>query len=490
MRIFAVKEASGSFMGVIQFRVERPDLLSAASATSLVDFVMYDGRIIPARTALTENLLRCERVSAESGQMRILWPRFDGSCQIVHTTSLREQSEPYHLEVELARGQLSRLRNQFYSWSGAGLQSSQPLDHLIHEAHRSFRAAVLRSEAPELSAGAALLSIDLSSRATDLLCQHYVEQRISYRRNRSAHLPVFLGCHLNSIPGDPVSFCNAFNAVQIDTQWNTLEQDDGDYQWDRMDQLVAWALEQRLFIMGGPLLDLSQDTLPSWLRSWAGDLVNLQSFTADFVETVVGRYVGRIRHWEVVTGANRGGVAELDEEQRLNLVARTIEAARQVDEHTQISLRVVQPWGEYLSQTKNRLSPMQFIDTLRRCGIRLGEINLDIRVGNLPSPTLWRDCLSLSQMLDQWSLLQLPLNVMLTLPSLSDGRGMDTEVSQSVWLENAVQMCLAKERVVGVYCTNWNQELDTKLPTALVNPNGQPREPLLRLHHLAREYWS
>ena len=30
---------------------------------------------------------------------------------------------------------------------------------------------------------------------------------------------------------------------------------------------------------------------------------------------------------------NRGGVAGLDEEQRMNLVARAIEAARQVDEH-------------------------------------------------------------------------------------------------------------------------------------------------------------
>lgn len=60
----------------------------------------------------------------------------------------------------------------------------------------------------------------------------------------------------------------------------------------------------------------------------------------------------------------------------MNLVARAIEAARQVDEHTQVSLRVVQPWGEYLSQTKNRLSPIQFIDTLRRCGVRFTEINL------------------------------------------------------------------------------------------------------------------
>ena len=111
-------------MGVIQFRVERPDLLSAASGQSLVDFLMYDGRIIPARTVLEGGLLHCERSQSESGQMRMMWPRFDGSFQVVHTTSLREQSQPYHLEVELARGQLSRFRNQFYSWNGAGLQSA------------------------------------------------------------------------------------------------------------------------------------------------------------------------------------------------------------------------------------------------------------------------------------------------------------------------------------------------------------------------------
>jgi len=477
-------------MGVIQFRVERPDLLSATSGLSLIDFLMYDGRVVPARTSLNGNLLACERTHGESAQMRLLWPRFDGSLQVVHTTSLREQAQPYHLEVELARGQLSRLRNQFVSWHGAGLQSSPALDQLVQDAHRSFRATVLRTEAPELSAGAALLSIDLSSRASDLLCQHYTEQRIGYRRNRAARIPVFLGCHLNEPPADPETFCKTFNAVQVDTRWNTLEHEDGEYNWQRLDQLVAWAQEQKLFIMGGPLLDLSQDLLPSWLRSWAGDLVNLQSFTADFVETVVGRYVGRIRHWEVVTGANRGGVAELDEEQRLNLLVRAIEAARQVDEHTQISLRIVQPWGEYLSQTKNRLSPMQFIDTLRRCGVRLGEINLDFRVASQPSPTLWRDSLSLSQMLDQWSLLQLPINVMLSLPSIPNGRTTDAEIIQSEWLERAVMMCLAKERVVGIYCTNWNEAADSAVLTSLTSSSGTPREPLNRLTLLAERFWN
>lgn len=477
-------------MGAIYFNVERPDLLSAASSLSLVDVLMYDGRVVPVRTMLDNDLLQCEKGPAESGQLRMLWPRFDGSSQVVHTTSLREHTQPYNLELELARGQLSRLRNQYFSWSGAGLQASPLLEHLIQDAHRSFRAAVLRTEAPEVSAAAAVLSIDLSSRATDLLCQHYVEQRIGYRRNRSARLPVFMGCRLTSIPEDPDAFCSAFNAVQIGTRWSDLEHADGEYYWDKLDDLVNWAAEHKLFMQGGPLIDLSQDSMPEWLRSWSGDLVNLQSFTADFVETVVGRYVGRIRHWEVVTGANRGGVAELDEEQRLNLVIRTIEAARQVDEHTQISLRVVQPWGEYLSQTKNRLSPIQFVDTLRRCGIRLGEINLDIRVTDTPYSTLWRDCLSLSQLLDQWSFLQLPINVMLSLPTSAVRAETDIESNQATWLEKTISMCLAKDRVVGVYCDNWDDNSDAPLTSALIDAAGKPRQALQCIQSMFSQYWA
>ena len=477
-------------MGVIQFRVERPDLLSGASELSLIDFVMYDGRVVPARTHLANGMLYCERQLSESGQMRLLWPRFDGRRQVVHTTSLREQSAPYSLELELARGQLSRLRNQFNSWSSAGLQSSPQLDSMIQDSHRSFRTAVLRLESPETAVAAAILSVDTSSRATDLLCQHYVEQRLGYRRSRAVRLPVFLGCRLDQIPTDSDAFCRAFNAVQVDTSWKKLERNDGEYQWDHLDELVAWAHEKRLFVLGGPLLDLSEDCLPEWLKSWTGDIVNLQSFTADFVETVVGHYVGRIRHWEVVTGANRGGVASLDEEQRMNLVARAIEAARQVDEHTQISLRVIQPWGEYLSQTKNRLSPIQFVDTLRRCGVRFAEVNLDLRVGDYPAPTLLRDCLSLSQLIDQWSLLQVPINIMLSVPSAPPGKEAGFEATQIPWLFDVVQMCLAKERVVGIYYSNWNHQ-DSKLPqTALLNADDSSRGTLDLLQSMFREYWG
>jgi hypothetical protein len=90
-------------MGVIQFKVERPDLLQSASSQSLVDFLMYDGRVIPARTTLNGNILRCERMQSESGQLRLLWPRFDGSVLVLEISFMHGAGpgycRPRHLTI-------------------------------------------------------------------------------------------------------------------------------------------------------------------------------------------------------------------------------------------------------------------------------------------------------------------------------------------------------------------------------------------------------
>jgi hypothetical protein len=251
-------------------------------------------------------------------------------------------------------------------------------------------------------------------------------------------------------------FLEAFNSVIVATRWADLEPHDGNYQWEQLDRLVDWAMARRLFTIGGPLLDLSTDSFPAWIAPWKSDSVNLESFISDFVETVVSRYVGRIRHWEVVCGANRGGVGDLTEEHRLNLVIRAIEAAQQVDEQIQISLRVVQPWGEYLSAMRNRLPPIQFIDTLRRSGAKISEVNLDIRFGASPLCSLHRDMLGISQLLDHWSLLQIPINVMASLPEPTESLDAIDRVHWQIGqMDDFLLMCLSKERVTGFYCLNW-----------------------------------
>ena len=471
-------------MGVIQFQVEYPDYVPRHGLNQ-ADFVMFDGRIIASDNSLSNGVLRCHRPQSDSSHLRMLYrPGLDETAVVAHSTSLREASSPYRLEVELARGQLSRLRNHCGVWTGAGLRTSDTLEETLQSAQREF----FRSAAATGNADQAIESLRLSESATAELCRLYTSQRLAFRRQRSTQFPVSIGCRLSERPERSKDFLEAFTAVAVQTNWDVLEPEDGTYNWDRMDELVEWAMSEKLSLLGGPLIDLACDCFPEWMQPWKGDIVNLQSFASDFVETVVGRYVGRIRHWEVVCGANCGGSASLTEEQRLNLVIRSVEAARQVDEQIQISLRIMQPWGEYLSDTANRLAPVQFIDTLRRTGVHVSEVNLDLRLGIGSWRSLPRDQLALSQLLDHWSLLQLPVNVNVGLPQVKSWTNIDVNVAeqQADWLERTLLMCLSKQHLQGVYLDTWQEHEPN---TGLLRENGDLHPSWDRLRHVERDCW-
>ena len=74
---------------------------------------------------ISENMLVVDRSIHESGKLFVPWLRTDGVEVILATSNLREQEAAYHLEVELARGTLNRLRNylsarnQFFKLSTA-----------------------------------------------------------------------------------------------------------------------------------------------------------------------------------------------------------------------------------------------------------------------------------------------------------------------------------------------------------------------------------
>lgn len=469
-------------MGLMRFRIESADLVPSKGLAT-ADFVTFDGRVIPASTRVSGNTLECIRKLTDSSKLRILCNLGDRQT-VLQTTSLSEARDSYILEVELARGELSRLRNFYYLWTGAGLKSAPDLEQKIAEAHQAFRSGIF-SDQPGT---ACLESIRLTHEAMDRLIQLYTRQRITFRQQRTQRFPMFVGCRLKNPPVLEEHFLEAFNSVLVGTRWSELEPEDGKFDWENLDRLVDWAVSRRLFCLGGPLLDLSTDCFPSWMSSWKSDLVNLSSIVSGFVETVVGRYVGRIRHWEVVCGANRGGAGELSEEKRLNLVIRTIEAAQQVDEQIQISLRVIQPWGEYLSSTENRLPPIQFVDTLRRSGAKVSEVNLEFRFGTAPMCSQHRDMLNMSQLLDHWSLLQVPLNVMAALPEPTDA--MDG-VSRVEWqiqqMEDILLMCLSKERVTGFYCLNWADRSNSDEP--LVDSDNCLHPVVCNFSALERTHW-
>ncbi|MEX0715750.1 MAG: endo-1,4-beta-xylanase [Planctomycetaceae bacterium] len=467
-----------------------------------------DGRIHPTRIDLENGCLACKRSVSESGKLHLSWPVAGFGRPFSSTTSLPERDEPYLLPLELARGKISRLRDQASVWELAGMRAPREFHDAEKAAYRLFSRAAACQCRPEEASRLAQEALAQAYQAAEALIRTYAEQRLSARRRRSPTLPALLGCELDpqAVEG-PLGekFLEAFTAGIVPVRWRDIEPVEGEYRWDALDAQVEWGLSNRLVLSGGPLLDFSADGLPAWLARWSHDFYNMQSFLCDFVETAVARYVGRIRYWVVAAGGNTGGGLGLTEENRLALVAKTLEAARQVDDENQLVIRVAQPGGEYLGRGRHRLSPLQFVDALLRSGVGLSGVELEIAVGCLPNGSACRDPVDFSQLIDHWSLLGVPMHVILAFPSATgpdlhgdpELRVEDdcwkepwSESAQANWIDQYLPLLMAKQSVTGIFWSHFSDASPHEFPhSGLVDAAGNPKAALERFAHYRQAYW-
>jgi GH35 family endo-1,4-beta-xylanase len=496
-------------MGVVRFLVEPESMLEEWPELEQAYISGFDGRIYPTRVEVAGNVICCRRQSSDSGKLHVAWPVPGFGRPIMTTSSLREQEAPYNLAVELARGKICQVRNQVAHWEAAGMRIPPEFYPPHRKAHKLFADAASNQESPKTASETATQAISQACDAAEIVTKAYIRQRLTVRRHRSKQFPVSLACNLGT--ATPVDewgqlICPAFNAAGIPLEWKVVEPREGEYDWDTYDKQIDWCLKNRLIVRGGPLLSLAPDGLPGWLEQWSHDFFNLQSFLCDFVETAISRYVGKIRMWEVSSCVNTGGGLNLSEENRLTLVARTLEVARQVDQEAELLIQIDQPWGEYQVRGEHRLSPTQFVDALLRCGVGLSGVNLEVSVGYSPRGSASRDILEWSRMIDQWSSLEIPLHVTLAFPSSGDHdnkansnlkidstgwkNGFSAE-TQAHWIEQYLPVLMAKESVVGICWTHLSDADLHDFPNAgLLDHTGKPKLALNQFVQARNAHWK
>ena len=505
-------------MGVLRFTI--PESMNVENWPEIQQAYMcgYHGRAYPLKIDVSHTDIHCRRHVSESGRFFVAWPVEGFGRPVLRTGSLMERTAPYLLPVELARGKLCQLRDQHGQWLMAGLNEPEGFQELFQSAHHLFAQAATHQDEIELASQWANESLQRTCAALELLVETYIDVRLAVRLEHSKSLPVALGCQLTHLDekGSPGQlFQEPFLATRIPVTWRTIEPNEGEYNWEEVDRLIYWSRDHHLLTCAGPLLDLSSNGMPEWLWKWGDDLLNMQSFICDFVETAISRYLGAVRFWEISARGNTGGALTLNEESRLNVVSKSLEVARQLDDEIQLFVTIDRPWSEYQTRGQHRLSAWEFVDTLNRSGNLLSALNLEIPIGYQSVGTSHRDLMDFSQLLDHWSLFGLPLFVTLAFPAqdsmeasndLTDSSHSSAEgiqisppqwktpwnpQAQADWIEQYVPLVLAKDQVIGVFWTHFSDQHPHRFPHAgLLNQSHQLRPSFQSFCKIRDRYWG
>jgi hypothetical protein len=392
----------------------------------------------PTEVRVDPTRLICRRDVDESGMLVVPWDIPGVGRVMGATATLIEQDRPYQFLTELARGKVNQLRTQVADWQIQNLlQLPAHLGEEIHQSSVQFSRAVTQGSSAADSLSQAVL--EFSYRSADDLVRHYVEQVLQSRHKSQQRLDALLGCTLGGgdLPtAQRAALLPCVNSVALNLSWNELEPAESSYSWGPSDKLLEWALANGLTATGGPLIDFSAARLPDWLWLWDRDLSSIASFACSYVETVLKRYAGRIRSWELCTASNSAGLLGLGEEEFMGLTARLLEAARQVDPKLELGIGIAQPWGEYMAVEDRTHSPLYFAETLIRYGLNLAFIELELVMGVHPRGSYCRGLLETSRLMDSYAQLGIPMRVALGYPSRKDADGQavaELEVDAGHW---------------------------------------------------------
>ncbi|WP_088252368.1 endo-1,4-beta-xylanase [Fimbriiglobus ruber] len=477
-------------MGTLTFLI--PDSITPTARRCLEQANLagrYDVAPVPTRRWVDPVKLILAKEASESGCLVVPWPLVSQGCPVITSSTLRESTAPYYLATELARGKLNQVRNQITEWESIGLELAADDRKALADAVRNFGRSVVDpagAESAVLAEGVLGTAADLGEKVT----RQFAEQLLSTRFAEEGRLRTELGCRIASVPPptSQAAFFEAFKTVRLVPNWCEIEPSEAHYNWTAFDGLVAWAIDAGLTVSVGPLMDFAHGPFPKWLRRWEGDLPSLAAFACDFIETVINRYRGRVRSWQVFSGFNHVDAHGLNEDDRLRLAARLLDAARQADPNGLWTVGLAQPWGDYLVSEDHTYSPIVFADTLLRAGYSLAALELELLCGTSPRASWPRDSLDTFHLLDLFCSLNVPLEVTV---------GADMQYGQSSahngthacppeWAGTAAVLAASLPNVGRVFWEGWSDADGPRLPGVSLSGETDPRNGMTRLFHEMR----
>ena len=395
-----------------------PDHLTELSSRTLLQthyVTPYELVPVPTRTTIKANQLILEKDNNESSYVEVDWPLGQRGLVRLRTATLIERPQPYFLLQELCRGKLNQIRTRLAEWQAEGYTAEINLTQRLRQLVRQFNTSLddpLGTASVQLANGILANAIELGN---ELMEKVAVSWQCSENDDaeRSGCLTEIA---LDAIPQTALwneTLKSTASVLRIIPSWSRIEPSEYGYDWVEFDRLMEWAEKTNLPLTIGPIIDFVNQELPDWLTQWDGDLATLAAYGCDFAETLIRRYQATNATWQVFHGLNHTDTLGLNEDDRLQLAARLLDACRRTLPLGEWSIGIEQPWGDYLSDDQYTYSPFIFVDTLIRAGFYLNGIYIGLESALNPNSSQTRTPIDILGLYDQFQELGISLRVVL-----------------------------------------------------------------------------
>jgi hypothetical protein len=317
----------------------------------------------------------------------------------------------YLLQLELARGTLHRIRGRGIDWLRLGLKVPDAFTSLMDRAVSAFVQAILAASDLERCAMFAQTSIDLAVSASKPLSRAFISQSLQARHQSEKQLSTLLGIKLTPTANweqDAETILPSINTLNISMEMGQLQAESKSVALAQIDAQLQWARRNSLRIFGGPLINLQSHAVPKWLYLLS-DFQSMYDAACKHATMMVERYKGQVHLWSAAAGLNAPNTLGITDEQVLHLAVGVIQSVRRADPKTPVVFTIDAPWAEYLGQKSDGISPLHFADALIRADLGLSGLGLELNFNYWTGGTMPRDLVDVSDLIDHWNILGLPL---------------------------------------------------------------------------------
>ncbi|MCC7146834.1 MAG: endo-1,4-beta-xylanase [Phycisphaeraceae bacterium] len=465
-----------------------------------------DGNAIWGEIEFDRGMILCRK--RETGVAALALQRRVGDCGelTVQTCILPEREEPYLLDMELARHRLMLLYNKLEDWGMFDLPDDHPVLQRFNVARKLFISALSCAaenpvEADRLGRDALVAAVDGSE---ELALAH--AEALLNRRKATGSLPArTMGCgvdlnqtHERIRGGLGVNF----DFLRLPIPWRALAPAEGDYRWALLDNWVEWARVNQLPIIAGPIVSFEPNALPDWIYIWEDEYEQIRDLLYEHIERVVTRYRNAISAWDVVAGLHVNNHLSFSFDQLLDLTRMATMLVKKTAPTSQVLVEIRQPFGEYYARNPRSIPPMMYVDLLIQGAVQVDGFVLKVLMGQPLNGQYVRDLMQISHLLDHFAGLEIPLHLVIGVPSYPVPETMMTDDEpdqpidpncgfwrrpwslqvQSHWLEAMFQIGLSKPFVASVAWQDIIDHPQVDLPgVGLVTDELQPKAAFSRL---------